>query len=506
MKIWLDADGCPNDVKDCVFKASTRTETPVILVADRWVKLPPHPHLQMIVVNSGFNAADDYIADNAVPGDLVVTDDIPLAHRCVSKDVSTLSRRGQEFNSGNIGERLATRDLMEGLRNSGMITGGPAAYSANDKKKFAETFDRLLTRLKAKAKTMSGIVAMLFLLSKQTSASAESSLKVSSVLSDSEAAQVMLLNPMSEISLKTPIRSEWRAQTAIKVPLNGSNTQNAPQLKEATLKLDLNEARIAVGRILVRPQSTSMNESAKGFMRSEPAINGIQVISGDDALLWSVFAGGPKVAGLSAKYKRKSTQFGFVYRGERDQIKNFPVLAPDGLITLSPRASHTHEAEVSLKVSSEKFEVEGLLQTMQQGEQRIVSIQDERWGQFSQGPTDRSLPTSTNEYRAAAQGKFLLGETPDGKDWLMVSWLSRTAPRLHDGSEEEKFFKQGGGNETQFTIAAETTNQIFSAQIGVSSEYSPKAKYLYFAKRGNDGTRTLVKAKGQIWLSTKLSF
>jgi hypothetical protein len=157
-------------------------------------------------------------------------------------------------------------------------------------------------------------------------------------------------------------------------------------------------------------------------------------------------------------------------------------------------------------VNSKQFEVEGMLQTMSQGEQRVVSIQDSRWGKYSQGSTDRALPKSTNEYRAAAQGKFLLDETSDGKDWLIVSWLSRTAPRLHDGTEDERFFRQGGGNETQFTIAAETTNPLFSAQLGLSSEYSPKAKYLYFAERAEDGSRTLVKAKGQLWLSTKISF
>jgi uncharacterized protein YaiI (UPF0178 family) len=152
MRIWLDADGCPNDVRECVFKASLRTHIPVMLVADRWVRLPSHPYLQMIVVNQGFNAADDYIADNATADDLVVTDDIPLAHRCVSKQVSTISRRGIEFDAGNIGERLATRDLMEGLRGAGMVTGGPPAYGPQDKKKFAEAFDRVLTRLQLRAK------------------------------------------------------------------------------------------------------------------------------------------------------------------------------------------------------------------------------------------------------------------------------------------------------------------------------------------------------------------
>lgn len=147
VRIWLDADGCPNDVKDCVFKASLRTNTPVILVADRWFKLPPHPHLELIVVNQGFNSADDYIADNASVNDLVVTEDIPLAHRCVSKNVTTISRRGLVFDEGNIGERLATRDLMENLRGAGMVTGGPRPYGPLEKKKFAETFDRMLIKL-----------------------------------------------------------------------------------------------------------------------------------------------------------------------------------------------------------------------------------------------------------------------------------------------------------------------------------------------------------------------
>ena len=146
MYIWLDADGCPNEVKDCVFKAAIRTQTKVILVADRWFKLPPNPFLELRVVNQGFNAADDYIVEQANSNDLVVTDDIPLAHRLVLKKVITLSRRGQVFDESNIGDRLATRDLMEGLRSSGMITGGPSSYSPIDKRKFAEAFDRLLAK------------------------------------------------------------------------------------------------------------------------------------------------------------------------------------------------------------------------------------------------------------------------------------------------------------------------------------------------------------------------
>jgi len=148
MRIWLDADGCPNDVKDCVFKAAERTQTKVILVADRWFRIPTSPLLELIVVNSGQDAADNYIVEQATPGDLIVTDDIPLAHRCVIKTLTTMSRRGIEFDERNIGERIATRDLMDSLRSTGMITGGPAPYGPTDKKKFAETFDRLLQRLR----------------------------------------------------------------------------------------------------------------------------------------------------------------------------------------------------------------------------------------------------------------------------------------------------------------------------------------------------------------------
>lgn len=505
MKIWLDADGCPNDVKDCVFKASLRTETPIILVADRWVKLPPHPHLQMIVVNSGFNAADDYIADNATPQDLVVTDDIPLAHRCVTQNITTLSRRGQEFNSGNIGERLATRDLMEGLRNSGMITGGPSAYNANDKKKFAETFDRLLTRLIAKSKTaVKALVLMgVFTASK---ADAQSTLKASAILGDSESSQLVLTRPVAELGLKPPVRSAWSAQTAIKVPLDADDNVAPPSLKEARVDLELSHARISVGRLLLRPHSSGINESAKAFLRRELATDGLQstVTSGNTP--WSLFLGGPKVAGFSIAHNADTTRWSFIYRGERDQVHTVPELSPDGLLTLSPRAAHTHEAELSLQVQSEAFQLEGLFQTKSQGEQRILNERNDVWDAYSQGPTDRNLPKSSSEYRAAAQGRFLIDETQQSKDWIVVSWLSRTAPRLHDGTEDQKFFRQGGGNETQLTFALETVNPLFFASLGISSEYSPRAKYRYFSKRNDDGSRTLVKAKGQLWISTKIGF
>jgi uncharacterized protein YaiI (UPF0178 family) len=148
MIIWLDADGCPNEVKECVFKAAIRTQTKVMLVADRWFRIPPHSLFELIVVTQGFNAADEYIIERASICDIAITDDIPLAHSLVLKDVTTISRRGQVFDKGNIGDRLATRDLMEGLRTSGLVTGGPKPYGNNEKRKFAETFDRLLVKLK----------------------------------------------------------------------------------------------------------------------------------------------------------------------------------------------------------------------------------------------------------------------------------------------------------------------------------------------------------------------
>lgn len=146
MKIWVDADAAPRDVKQIVSRAAKRLEIPAVMVANRWLAEPRHnPHVTTVVVEGGPDVADRHIADHASEGDIAVTADIPLAAALVEKGVVVLDHRGEEFSTDNVGERLSVRDFMESLRGAGVETGGPAAYGPKDKHAFAAAFDRVLT-------------------------------------------------------------------------------------------------------------------------------------------------------------------------------------------------------------------------------------------------------------------------------------------------------------------------------------------------------------------------
>ncbi len=152
MKIWVDADAAPRDVKDIVARAALRLELPILLVANQRLQTPANNSFVTAVrVEGGPDVADDHIAEHAEPGDLAITADIPLAARLVEKGVSTLDPRGTEYTRENIGERLSVRDFMDQLRSTGVETGGPSGYSQKDKQAFAASFDRLLTRLLKKS-------------------------------------------------------------------------------------------------------------------------------------------------------------------------------------------------------------------------------------------------------------------------------------------------------------------------------------------------------------------
>jgi uncharacterized protein YaiI (UPF0178 family) len=147
MKIWIDADACPRVIKEILFRASERLQVPVCLVANK--KLSKHEtHLiESIVVEDGFDVADDYIADHTAPEDLVITADIPLAARIVATGGVALDPRGELYTEENVGERLAMRDLMMELRAGGLVQGGPAQFSLTDRQRFASSLDRLLTQM-----------------------------------------------------------------------------------------------------------------------------------------------------------------------------------------------------------------------------------------------------------------------------------------------------------------------------------------------------------------------
>lgn len=147
MQMWIDNDGCPGMVRDMVFKAAIQRNVPVTLVSHSFRGTSDHPLIKYVQVEAGFDAADHYIAEHAQPGDLVVTSDVPLADRIVKKGATGLNPRGEIYTAENIADKLSTRNLMAELRSGGTIRGGPPPLANNDKKLFADAFDRLLTKL-----------------------------------------------------------------------------------------------------------------------------------------------------------------------------------------------------------------------------------------------------------------------------------------------------------------------------------------------------------------------
>lgn len=147
MRVWIDADACPKAAKEQLVKFALKRKFEVLLVAGQAQIKPAFACVKLIVVPSGPDAADDYLVEHAVPGELVICSDIPLADRLIKKGVAALDPRGKEFDERNMGDRLALRNLCTDLREQGQMSGGQGAYAERDKQAFANALDRILTRL-----------------------------------------------------------------------------------------------------------------------------------------------------------------------------------------------------------------------------------------------------------------------------------------------------------------------------------------------------------------------
>ena len=144
--IWVDADACPNVIKDILYRAAERVKMPLTLVANKPLRTPPSRFIKSVQVAGGFDVADDHIVRQIQPGDLVITADIPLAAEVIEKGGHALNPRGTFYTTENIKERLTMRDFMDELRGSGIITGGPKALNQSDRQAFANQLDRFLTK------------------------------------------------------------------------------------------------------------------------------------------------------------------------------------------------------------------------------------------------------------------------------------------------------------------------------------------------------------------------
>lgn len=146
IKIYIDADGCP--VKEETYKVAERYKIPVVVVANKALNLPLNPLLEMMVVKGNFDAADDWIVENCLKHDIIITADILLADRCVKKEARVLGHKGEEFTEDNIGSAVASRELMQNLRHMGEVRGGPAPMDKKAKSQFLGKLDQIIQSLK----------------------------------------------------------------------------------------------------------------------------------------------------------------------------------------------------------------------------------------------------------------------------------------------------------------------------------------------------------------------
>lgn len=148
MTIWVDADACPNVIKEVLFRAAERTQTELVLVANQFLRVPPSRFIRSQVVPKGFDVADNEIVRLCQVGDLVITADIPLAAEVLEKGGAALNPRGERYSEATIRERLTLRDFMDTLRSSGIQTGGPHTLSQRDRQQFAAELDKWLLAAK----------------------------------------------------------------------------------------------------------------------------------------------------------------------------------------------------------------------------------------------------------------------------------------------------------------------------------------------------------------------
>ena len=147
--LYIDADACP--VKDEVYRVAGRYRLQVFVVSNSWIRTPQEPLVSGVVVEAGPDAADDWIAERAGRGDVVITSDIPLAQRALAAGAQAMHPAGRPFTPDNIGAALASRSIGEHLRSMGEITGGPKAFAAADKSRFLQALDTAVVRARRTA-------------------------------------------------------------------------------------------------------------------------------------------------------------------------------------------------------------------------------------------------------------------------------------------------------------------------------------------------------------------
>lgn len=146
LKIYIDADACP--VKEETYRVAARYQLDVIVVANSWMRVPAESWIRLEVVKDGLDAADDWIVEQLEADDIVITADIPLASRALKAGAQVVGSTGKRFTEENIGDVLATRDLLTDLRSGGIVTGGPPPMGKRERSKYLQTLDQVVQQIR----------------------------------------------------------------------------------------------------------------------------------------------------------------------------------------------------------------------------------------------------------------------------------------------------------------------------------------------------------------------
>ncbi|MEN9824547.1 MAG: hypothetical protein RI953_292 [Pseudomonadota bacterium] len=338
---------------------------------------------------------------------------------------------------------------------------------------------------------------------------AQGSFKMTTPFFDSEHADGFVLSPKGEMAFVPSSQSNWSAATQISIiPLQSNNPSKGFELrlKEAQIEHNFEAFKTRLGRILLRSESSGLNESSKAFLRSEPSMDGIGLESKFGGTHAELFIGGPRVIGFEVHQNFTSLRAALLYRAEREKLLQIDLPGPDATFTTVQRAAVVQEAEIALRATSESYQAEALFQLLQQADQHLVTIEDQIRGRYKIGAVDNELPSSVSDYRTAVQIKTQLFKDADSTEWMIASFAAKNTVRYFNPIDEAHSAMKGASGHSQYSLGIETSGNSFSAQAGVSAEYSSSKKFQWFGRSLSDGSPLLVKSRWTGWFSTKFKF
>jgi hypothetical protein len=336
-------------------------------------------------------------------------------------------------------------------------------------------------------------------------ARAGSSVTVNSAILDTEHKFISAFQPSVEFELSASSESKWSVSSQFQLvpPRRDNSFRTQVTFSEAELTRSSENHSYAIGRFLLRTDSSNFNEAAKSFLHGELSADGFRFASSSQPLRWTLFFGGPLVAGATLESDFGSSTMSIVYRGERNRLSDVSLPAPTTTPNQQAYAAHTHEAEFSLMTKSETFQTEGILQIRSQGPQRKTTVADWAKDDYSVGGIDNGAQSSKDEYCAGAQVRFLLGQSNASSDWVIISGLANSTVSSSGRTAADQKPAQKSGYGAQLALFFETSSKKLNVQLGSTFQYSSAETFNFAGKKESSGEPSRRRFKSQLLSSIR---